>query len=123
MTSGDGPSGAPGAGAEALSLDGFLERVIEGYLLGDLRAMTTEIKPKEGGELGDACFPTVMAVLAGSELVGDVANGGHGGVEYYWTRFMKEIDPRYRQLAPVARVLLRNGLMRSYLPKQVLGIQ
>jgi hypothetical protein len=45
----------------------ILEVLIEGYLLGDLESMATEITPKEVGAVG---YPMAMAGLAGSELLG-----------------------------------------------------
>jgi hypothetical protein len=63
-----------------LPLAEFLETIVEGYIFGDLESMAAEeFNVKEVGALG---YPMVMAVLAGSELLGNLdsdakAQGGY----------------------------------------------
>src|SRR6266851_4683170 len=68
-----GASGPIGVGlmetdqGPTIDVENMLEHGIEGYLLGDLESMATEIQPKEIGACG---YPMMMAVLSGSELLG-----------------------------------------------------
>ena len=73
----DGPTGPLGpADAPATPpLDTCLRTIVEDYVLGDLDAMTTEITWKP---VGAVCYPMVMAVLAGSELLGRLAGAPRG---------------------------------------------
>ena len=107
---------APAAGPRTIALTNALEVVIEGYLLGDLESMATEIKPKEIGAVG---YPMAMAVLAGSELLGaltsDVAKTNR--IEHYWTTYMARVNEKYGDLAAIAAELFRNGIAHSYLSR------
>lgn len=91
-----------------------LENLIEGYLLGDLESMATEVQSKEIGACG---YPMVMAVLSGSELLGamtsDIAQGDR--IESYWKTYMAKVDPLYAYLGKVASQLARNGIAHTYL--------
>jgi hypothetical protein len=81
----------PPAQPRKLSLEDCLNTVVEGYLLPDLASMTDDIEWKERGAV---CYPMLMAVLAGSELLGRLAGGkGNGEVEHYWNEFMSRINP------------------------------
>jgi hypothetical protein len=86
------------AGPYTISLTDVLGTLVEGYLLGDLKSMATEIKPKEIGAVG---YPMTMAVLTGSELLAtlasDVAKANR--IEHYWTTYMTKVDRKYGTLA------------------------
>ena len=92
----------------------MLTRVIEGYLLGDLESMATEIQPKEMGAVG---YPMVMSVLSGSELLGAMTSDASqtNRIQIYWRTYMAKVDPRYRDLGEIASELARNGIAHSYL--------
>lgn len=103
-----------------LSLDDCLNTVVEGYLLPDLASMTDDIEWKEQGAV---CYPMLMAVLAGSELLGRLSGStANGEVEHYWNEFMSRINPLYEELGQVAQDVLRNGLMHTYFTKPGIGV-
>jgi hypothetical protein len=99
---------------------GMLTLGIEGYLLGDIESMGTEIHPKPIGACG---YPMVMAVLAGSELLGALTSDASqtNRIEIYWMTFMAKVDSRYDHLGRIAKELARNGIAHSYLTH--LGVQ
>jgi len=107
----------PGDGAPTLPVASMLKYVIEGYLLGDLESMATEIRLKEFGAVG---YPMVMAVLSGSELLGalttDVSEDNR--IETYWKTYLAQVDPKYGDLGKIASALARNGIAHSYLSHQ-----
>ena len=114
-----GASGTTGAADKPLLLDDCLGTIVEEYLFGDLDSMTAlEIKP-----VGAVCYPIMMAVLAGSELLGVLTGKGGSGVAHYWEEFMSRVEPTYGQLGELADVLLRNGLMHAYVTKPGVGIR
>jgi hypothetical protein len=115
----DGPSAALGGGTGTMSVPDLLVHVVEGYLLGDLQSMRTEIKPKEMGAVG---YPMLMAVLAGSELLGKLTADTGNPIEHYWKTYMAPIDKRYADVAAIAKELCRNGLAHMYLTKPGVGI-
>jgi hypothetical protein len=103
-----------------LSLDTCLLVVIEGYLLNDLKSMEDDIEWKD---LGAVCYPMLMAILAGSELLGRLTGGNASqAVAHYWTTFMSRINPLYVDLGAVAQDILRNGLMHTYFTKPGVGV-
>lgn len=103
-----------------LSLDVVLHSVVEEYILADLKSMTDEITWKWSGAV---CYPMLMAVLAGTELLGTLTGGtATEAVDRYWTEFMSRIKPLYGQLGAVAEDILRNGLMHNYFTKLGVGI-
>lgn len=115
----DGPSAALGGGTGTMSVPDVLVQVVEGYLLGDLQSMRTEIKPKEMGAVG---YPMLMAVLAGSELLGKLTADTGDPIERYWKTHMARVDERYADVAAIAKDLCRNGLAHMYLTKPGVGL-
>jgi len=101
-------------GSPTIPVANVLESVIEGWLLGDLESMATEITPKKMGAVG---YPMVMSVLSGSELLGaltsDVSQTNR--IPAYWENFLVRIDLRYGHLGDIASELARNGIAHSYL--------
>jgi hypothetical protein len=121
MTFARGASGAIGPGAPQLDLDECLRVVVEGYLFGDLDSMKNEVTMKE---MGAVCYPMMMAVLAGSELLGALTGGRKDHeVEHYWKHWLSKVEPKYGELGRVAQDLLRNGLMHIYLTKPGIGVR
>jgi hypothetical protein len=115
-----GASGTTGVGA-SVDLDDCLRVVVEGYILGDLDSMKNEIKIKE---MGAVCYPMMMAILAGCELLGALTGGGKGHeVKHYWKKWLSKVEPTYGDLDRVAQDLLRNGLMHMYLTKPGIGVR
>ena len=105
-------AGPPSPG---LSLDACLQTIVEGYLLNDLKSMAEEIISKE---FGAVCYPMLMAVLAGSELLGCLTGGRKGKeVHDYWAGFMSRINPDYADLGELAQQIMRHGLMHTYVTK------
>ncbi len=115
---GGGSAAGPGGGL-ALKVDDVLKHVVEGYLLGDLDSMSTDIRPKA---VGAVCYPMLMAVLAGSELLGQLAVDGGDAIQRYWATYMARIDDRYGDVAEIAKDLCRNGLAHIYLTKPGVGV-
>jgi hypothetical protein len=109
------------AGPYSIALADVLETLVEGWLLGDLESMATEIKPKDIGAVG---YPMAMAVLAGSELLGalvsDITKSKRIG--NYWTRYMAKVDRKYGDLGEIATDLFRNGIAHSYLSRPGVAI-
>jgi hypothetical protein len=128
----DGPTGPHEAGMDfetlppsavgpGLGLADCLDLVVEGYLFGDLDSMANEISMKE---MGAVCYPMMMAVLAGSELLGGLTGGPKDGeVAYYWRNSMATANAAYGHLGQLAQDLLRNGLMHVYLTKPGIGVR
>lgn len=128
----DGPTGPgafgidfetrpPSAVDPGIGLADCLHLVVEGYLLGDLDSMRNEIEMKE---MGAVCYPMMMAVLAGTELLGGLTGGPKDGeVAYYWKNSMAAVEPTYGHLGALAQDLLRNGLMHIYLTKPGIGVR
>jgi len=102
-----------------MSVPDVLVQVVEGYLFGDLESMRTEIKMKEMGAVG---YPMLMAVLAGSELLGNLTASSGDPIEHYWKTYMAPVDARYADVAAIAKELCRNGLAHMYLTKPGVGI-
>jgi hypothetical protein len=96
-----------------LDVSDVLGYVIEGYLLGDLESMKTEIKPKEMGAVG---YPMVMSVLSGSELLAALATGAKSKlIKRYFKEYMARIDRRYSDVAELAGAAARHGIAHNYL--------
>src|SRR5262245_27868124 len=91
--------GTPGAHSGAgMKVQEFLERFIDGYLLGDLRTMA-QVPPPPAGEYGACGFSMVLITLAGAELLGALVsptpfNPYHGSryFERFWKEFMYPDD-------------------------------
>jgi hypothetical protein len=115
-----GASGTRGAAAKTISLDDYLGKIIEGFLFGDLDAMGA-VGSKPNGSLN---YPIMMAVLAGTEVLGTIIGTSKEGaaVEYYWKEYMSRVNPAYEHLGELARVLLRNGLMHAFVTKPGVGV-
>jgi hypothetical protein len=75
-------------------------------------------------EMGAVCYPMMMAVLAGSELLGALTGSKKDHeVEHYWKKWLSKVKPKYGDLDRVAQDLLRNGLMHMYLTKPGIGVR
>lgn len=120
-----GPSGPGAVGVQIIqqkptfALVDLLNRVIRGYLFGDLDALRDEVTPKPVGAAG---YPMVMAVMAGSELLGRVSSDSKDHIPYYWSEFMAKINPAYTYLGKIAEQLCRNGVAHSYLSHLGVGV-
>ena len=80
--------------------------LVEGFLLGDLESMATEIKPRRSAQ---SATPWRWSVLAGSELLGALASDKANRIEHYWTTYMAEVDRKYGDLGEIATELFRMG--------------
>ena len=117
----DGPTGPMGpTPSPGLSLDTALQTVVEHYLLADLQTMQDEIPWRESGAV---CYPMLISVIAGSELLGALTGGrAKFEVQHYWTSYMSRVNSLYVELGPLAQDILRNGLMHSYMTKPGVGV-
>jgi len=97
-----------------IPVERMLQHGVEGYLFGDLESMATEIVSKPIGAVG---YPMVMAVLAGSELLGAMTSTVKQSdrIESYWAKYMAQVDWHYGHLGVIAKELARNGIAHSYL--------
>jgi hypothetical protein len=113
MVASAGASGAPpigltqAKGRPTIPVSSVLTNLVEGYLLGDLESMATEVQRKEMGACG---YPMVMAVLSGSELLGAMTTDAaqDDRIEAYWKTYMAKIDPLYGYLGKIASQLARD---------------
>ena len=102
-----------------MSVAALLEHVVDGYLLGDLKSMRTAIRPAATGAV---CYPMLMAVLAGSELLGSLTGDTGDPIERYWQTYMSRVNDRYGDIAAIASELCRNGVAHMYLTKPGVGV-
>lgn len=120
MIASAGASGTPqigltqANGRPTIPVSSVLTNLVEGYLLGDLESMATEVQSKEMGACG---YPMVMAVLSGSELLGAMTSDAAQAdrIEAYWKTYMAKVDPLYGYLGKIASQLARNGIAHTYL--------
>ncbi len=91
-----------------------LGNLVEGYLFGDLDSIADEVQTKE---VGACCYPMVMAVLSGSELLGAMTSyaSPDNRIEQYWQNYMAKVNPLYGYLGKIASQLARNGIAHTYL--------
>lgn len=104
----------------APTLDEFLKRNVEGYLLGDIKSMSG---PQPAGGCG---YPLLMTVCSGIELLGALSSNlaqpfkTHGmGDKYfldYWENALYPKDP-LRAAGEVVYQLVRHGLAHSFVTK------
>jgi hypothetical protein len=115
-----GPAALPqGTRPETPAVEDVLNLVVEDYMLGDLDSMRDHIPAKASGAV---CYPMLLAVLAGSELLGELTSDRGDPLEHYWTEFMAKIDAKYASAAAIAKDLCRNGLAHVYLTKPGIGV-
>lgn len=96
-----------------IRVEDVLGYVVEGYLLGDLESMKTEIRVKEVGAVG---YPMVMSVLSGSELLAALATDAKNNlIKTYFETFLSRIDERYADVAELAADAARHGIAHNYL--------
>jgi hypothetical protein len=125
VTGANGPAAIGVASAPnvhlTISIERVLKIVIEGYLLGDLESMATEIEIKEFGAVG---YPMVMTVLSGSELLGVLTSGVKqaNGIATYFRTYMAQIDQRYGDVAEIAANACRHGIAHNYLSWPGVGV-
>jgi hypothetical protein len=117
-------------------LDEFLERYVDSYLLADL----TNIKNRVPGTVSaNAAYMITAAVCSGMELLGSLTTTfeafdgcGECGrpeqlrfkfpIDHYCKHYMSQVDTRYKNLGPIARELIRNGIMHNFATKGKIGI-
>ncbi len=111
-----------------MSLEAFLERFVEGYLFGDLRAMAT-LRPPEGKQYGGAHYPIVMTALAGIELLGVLTHeakfsawNGDQRFKYFWKTYVYPDDPAKAEMASLVYDLVRQGFAHTYLTKPIVEV-
>ena len=107
------------SGTPTIEVASVLSELVEGYLLGDLESMATEIQPKVTGAVG---YPMVMAVLSGSELLATLSSdvSQTSRIEAYWGTYMAKLDRRYGDLGEIAAEA-RAQRHRSQLPEPPRG--
>ena len=106
-----------------MRIEDFLERFVEGYLFGDLRAMSNVPAPAPGA-YGACGYSMVLVTLAGSELLGSLVysepfnkRDGDKYLEHFWQEYLYPDDSRRKALSTTLRALVRNGLAHAFLTK------
>lgn len=108
-----------------MTIEEFLTKHIEGYLLCDLEKMA-EIKLEPPETYGAVGYPMIATVLSGIELLGGILsinsfdkNGGNEYFDNYWKNYLSKSCSRYEveNLAPLFRNLVRHGLAHTFLAK------
>ncbi|MET1033210.1 MAG: hypothetical protein ABWX94_01805 [Candidatus Saccharimonadales bacterium] len=117
-------------------LDDFLDRYIDSYLLTDLENIKTNIPPTISG---NAAYMITAAVCSGMELLGSLTTtlqtlpgceecGKHEQlrfkfpIDHYCKHYLSRVDKRYETFGPIARELIRNGIMHNFATKGKIGI-
>ena len=119
------------------TLHEFLDKYIEGYLLKDLMSVKNDISPDK--HPGNAAYLMTAAICAGIEFLGTLsteqevlAGCNHCGkpeqirnkfpLDHYCKYYLAQVDSRYKNLGPVLRELIRNGIAHSFATKGNIGI-
>ena len=117
-------------------LDEFLDRYVASYLMADLTNIKTNLPPTISG---NAAYLIATAVCSGMELLGSLTTTLETipacetchkteqlrfkfPIDHYCAHYMSKVDKRYKQFGPIARELIRNGLMHSFATKGKIGI-
>lgn len=113
------------ANMKNITIEEFLEKYIEGYLLCDLEKMAKiELDPSE--QYGGAGYPMVASILSGMELIGGllstsafIRTKGNCYFQDYWRNYLSKCCPRYNVpgLNSLFRNLVRHGLAHTFLTK------
>lgn len=119
------------------TLDEFLNKYIEGYLLEDLINVRKTIPPKV--HPGNAAYLMTGAICSGIEFLGALISTrtvtpgcehcrkpeqtrSNFPFEHYCKDYLSQVDLRYKNLGPVLRELIRNGIAHSFATKGKIGI-
>lgn len=106
-----------------MDLGEFFKKHVEDNLLGDLDVMTKKSQENSGNGKGGLCYPIIISILSGIELLGWISYGKHGkfdgrkGSKYfrhYWDNFLVPVNSRYAGLSGLIRSSARNGIAHTY---------
>ena len=108
-----------------MKVDEFFSKFVEGYLFGDLDAMSSCTSDPRTG-FGAVCYPMVATTCAGMELLGGLLAprekrfNAHCGREYflrYWNDYFGAVFPDYMVLGVLVYPLARHGIAHGYVAK------
>lgn len=108
-----------------MTIEAFLKRFVDGYLLHDLESMANITLPA-GQEDGAVGYPMVSTTLAGIELLGGLISKDKetfdpfkGGLYFsdYWDRCLVKVNKHYLGLGRLFKQLIRNGLAHNFITK------
>jgi len=119
------------------TLDEFLDRYVDGYLLTDLLNIKEKIPATT--YQGNAAYLMTAAICSGIELLGTLTTEqeiipecdkchkpeqvrNKFPFEHYCKYYLARVDKRYAALGPVVRELIRNGIAHSFATKGKIGI-
>lgn len=110
------------------TVEDFINRSIECYILGDLSAMSRCIASPTG--CGGVCYPMLMTILSGMELLGYILNdnnqtridGNGSNIKYFWDNYFIEINPDYKGLELIFIRLIRNGIAHMFMTKGLIYV-
>jgi hypothetical protein len=108
-----------------VSIDDFLERLVEGYMLEDLEMMSKESLP-EGKRYGAVGYPMMTTILSGMELLGGLLlpskqsfDPRKGRVNFlnFWDHYFAKRYPDYAGLGNLMYNLIRHGVAHTFVAK------
>jgi hypothetical protein len=109
-----------------MDIDEFFKRVIDGYLLHDLKNMN-EVKQKKGEPAGALGYPMLATTASAIELLGgilqtdklynDKITSSRVYFEYYWKKYLANVDSRYDDKIEIFWKLIRHGVAHTYFTK------
>jgi hypothetical protein len=112
-----------------MTLDHFLEKFVEGYLFGDLRAMA-RIRVPDGEQYGGAGYPMVMTTMAGIELLAALTSerpfdkwDGQRSFRDFWQHALYRDQRERHQIANLVYELVRQPLAHTFMTKPIVEIR
>jgi len=106
-----------------MTIENFLSRFVDGYLLHDLENMAS-LQCLPGCDAGAAVYPLLMTTLSGIELLGGLISQNkfdkYKNDEYfsnYWNKYLLKVDQQYKGFEKLVRNLIRHGLAHTFLTK------
>lgn len=112
-----------------MDIDDFFKKIIDGYLLHDLKNMN-EVRQKSGEPAGALGYPMLATTVSAMELLGgilqtnelynDTPHSSKGYFQHYWNTYLTTVDNRYSDKSDIFWILIRHGVAHTYFTK--LGI-
>lgn len=98
-----------------MTINEFLEKYVDGYLLHDLRQLD---QIDVAGD-GNAGYPMLMTTLSGCELLGRLLTGRkkEHAFAHFWVEYLYPHEPHREEIARSVYVLARHGIAHLYVAK------
>lgn len=114
---------------QTYTLDEFLDKYIEGYLLADLESVSHKL---DASEDANAAYLMLSGLCAGIEFLGYLTGRDYElnnrlistahGFEDYCNEYLVPIDSRYGAFGIIGKKLIRNGIMHNFATKGMIGV-